>query len=1608
MKNKTHLLLLWLLAFTTLLCAQDAWAQNVSELVSGKTYYIKCGGNGSAASPFLYDDSGTLKAQAWNASSGAQQWVVTAVDGKTGFYTVKNVSTGRYMVAVSDEGTVATLSDESSEVYIGQNDNTGDTSNTWFNIKSSSTSTISYNWHTASKIAGWAANDGETSKLSNSEWGFWPSQADYMAANGFSTPTASASQLYRIVNYKNSTYAVAENSSRGVTTLDYTSTDNDGDFSQYWYLIDQGDGTTALKNALSGRYVQSLSGTKNAQYKMGNTAYGFTIAPNSKSYSYDIRDNASFGFNSTDKNTGATNLGGSASKGDVYSWTFFDGSSDANSLWNFQKVTLTDAQQTAFDSAVTAYEKGTKLLAILEGGKVRIRTARNASTNSGYFTNAAWYITDDGSAESTQTLISGDNENQQIWIVEEQSGGGYTFRNLATGKYLYFGSSSSSATTLYVRYYPKNGTDDYYVNISKNSDFSGDGKGSEGGAIHAMGDGHKIVQWTPTAGTGSNWTLESVDMTDDAVRAIFDNLDGHLSDIPTDGSYVKLYSVMYPSHALTDNGNNKLSHDDVRSKDAAQLWKLTAVSGTEGYYQVQNALTGQYISIVRTDDDTQCTSQSTEATSGDYTGLKVSSTDNRFESHFTIAMPTNTAKAIHCQSGGNMVIWATTAKASEWYFAASDMTDDEIAAQKTAYDNLNTEKTKIATYNEAYPKFFTDSYCTELAAEYKNLSDDELKTALNDAGVDSETLQAAAVKAKNSSWATWEKIFRVRDVQPYSNAGTWNNLLKIGNEYTSLSNPTGIWINPYEATYIYVGDDIPEGATLTLRSVGKTDSQGSQLATLTKGLNVVSTTTEGALYLIYTVETDTSSTSKKLADYANLPIHIEGGTVDGYFDATREGIDTDDNWKQMVSDGLFQKSFVMMKGRHLIYQLNGTLTKQYIPEKMREIVDFWDWMMDVFHEKMAINDYYDRWNNVNGFYSCTYNYMFATTYGTYYNESTLGEVLNYDNMAAGGGSLWGPAHENGHNHQSMINMIGCTEISNNLFSQIIVHLNGKTSTRLNGRKFADIAKLYAAGTSWHDYNLWDRNTLYLKLYLYYEVAGYKPDFCRELFRALRRDPLNHSTGSQANPTPASGDFLKFALKCCEVTGDDLSEFFEAYGFFVPFETRMIGDYANYWTENTQDMIDAALEKMHSYAKPKGNILFIENHIKHEPAIDHNGNYLYDSAGNQILRTDYSDEDAVGKCGDVGSYSDFTTGHYASGYTYSQTDNTITVTGEGAVGYKVYDSDGNLLYFANTNTFTLPESVVTALADKTMVLKVAQADGSDVTLPSADATTYELKVYHADALTADKSNTVYTDGTAATIPVLEGNALAFIQEQTTKATLPETLVQTTNVVDASTNTAYNVVLTDKTDFYSPSNFTAETLTYSRSNTAGWNSVCLPFAVSAADFGTSARLEQFSNVSTDDDGTATLTFTASTDENVAGQPCLVYCPDDVTEWNITKTHAAVVASPSPVSVSGASLQGSFTNETIGAGRYKLNSAGTAFGVTTDKGKVTAFRCYVLPTAESASAPKSFLVNHGDATTGICITNVATTPASAPVYDLYGRRVQTMQKGGVYVVNGKKIVR
>ena len=90
------------------------------------------------------------------------------------------------------------------------------------------------------------------------------------------------------------------------------------------------------------------------------------------------------------------------------------------------------------------------------------------------------------------------------------------------------------------------------------------------------------------------------------------------------------------------------------------------------------------------------------------------------------------------------------------------------------------------------------------------------------------------------------------------------------------------------------------------------------------------------------------------------------------------------------------------------------------------------------------------------------------------------------------------------------------------------------------------------------------------------------------------------------------------------------------------------------------------------------------------------------------------------------------------------------------------------------------------------------------------------------------------------------------------------------------------------------------------------------------------------------------------------------------------------------------------------YKLNVAGTAFGVTTDKGSVTAFRCYLTPFGTTANAPRLLNVIHQQQPITAIESTMQNSTQDVQYYDLTGRKVMHPVKGNIYIVKGQKIIK
>ena len=658
----------------------------------------------------------------------------------------------------------------------------------------------------------------------------------------------------------------------------------------------------------------------------------------------------------------------------------------------------------------------------------------------------------------------------------------------------------------------------------------------------------------------------------------------------------------------------------------------------------------------------------------------------------------------------------------------------------TASAQLSTNN--ASRHYENFKKYFKDAICSEMHAEYAELPDTSLSALMKSEDLPTELINVA-LKVKNNAWGKYEKEFRVAKFKPYSEYKEWDEYMDVYT-YTLMPNPTGITGNN-ESIMIFVGEELPDSIELGVSKVEGNDGHGFLYNKLKKGLNVISMPEADEakmLFIDYYVKTDTSATSKRLADYPDISIHIEGGHMNGYFDITKHD---DDFWRELIAmhkEDSVASSYtaIQVKGRNVIFHMNRKEIVKVCPNTITDAINWWDQLVTWQHELMGAVKYRDRWNDMIMARDGKGSYMFATQGYTYYESYTLGDILPWENVYESPGRMWGPAHEIGHVNQGAISMAGCTEVSNNLFANAQIHRAGKSTTR--GREVAQCVKDF---TNKVPYALRDdvfsRTRMYFQLYLYFHAAGKDTTFYPRLFEELRHDPLYqgdiigyNSDGYKIYNTRGKEDQLKFAEKCCEVAQMDLSEFFEAWGFFVPMDSILVGDYGDYYITMTAEEVEASRQKMLQYEKKGKHLIFLEDRAKPSPRTD----------GVEGNRIDFTEEVAVGKMGDTGQWGDYIDESVkAEGYYFSKKTNKIEIVktegAKGALGFKLYDANtGELLSFSNTYSITIPAYAF----NSELKVVVSQADGSDIELMDvSEANDENLKKIALEALLSEIKNII---------------------------------------------------------------------------------------------------------------------------------------------------------------------------------------------------------------------------------------------------------------------------
>ena len=538
---------------------------------------------------------------------------------------------------------------------------------------------------------------------------------------------------------------------------------------------------------------------------------------------------------------------------------------------------------------------------------------------------------------------------------------------------------------------------------------------------------------------------------------------------------------------------------------------------------------------------------------------------------------------------------------------------------------------------------------------------------------------------QNNTYDPHEKEFRIREYAPYSIPEEWATKL-MTKKYSNLDNPTGISVQQGDEIIVLVGDT--HGQQISLQSIWESGEEYKQTNVsgevyfLSPGINKLTMRKEGQLFVMY--NTDLTS-----PDAQPVKIHIPmgSGKVTGFFDLKEHK--TDEKYAELLKKATHK--YFCVRGERIMFYFHTAKMQEFVPNQILSAINLWDDIIGWEQELMGIEDV--RPSQVNNHIfaiSPEGSYMWATDYCIGFVYTYLNNILLKENVMANKDNAWGPAHEIGHIHQAAINWPGSTESSNNLFSNYILYKLGKYCSR--GSELNDLAdSRFVRKKAW--YNMGDAThqgedteihmRMNWQLWNYYHRCGHNPKFWQTLFKLLREDRITESDPGGAQ--------LKFAMKASEAAGEDLTDFFDLWGFFIPGEDT-IEQYGTWKYKVTEEMIQEAKTFMKKFPKPKHAFQYIEDR----------------KAGDTGLDT---------KPSDTGYYTQFEGEVKAVSpniaYTVSGRKYTVE-NGENAVAFELRknNAEGELVYFFNMFSYDIPAGIELGNAK----LYAVQADGKRIEIP----------------------------------------------------------------------------------------------------------------------------------------------------------------------------------------------------------------------------------------------------------------------------------------------------
>ncbi|WP_195531891.1 M60 family metallopeptidase [Bacteroides finegoldii] len=619
------------------------------------------------------------------------------------------------------------------------------------------------------------------------------------------------------------------------------------------------------------------------------------------------------------------------------------------------------------------------------------------------------------------------------------------------------------------------------------------------------------------------------------------------------------------------------------------------------------------------------------------------------------------------------------------------------------------EKTNYREMNDPILQVFTDLTCSELKPDVT----DEAIEALT-----SNTLKRVAKALKDNTYDEWEKNFRIREYEAYSDNNYWATQIQT-KKYSDLDNPTGIYVKKDEELMVLVGK-IPDGQQVSLQCIWEeggtkqdfdhqdpnaqnyvqTAASGDKYS-LVEGVNMLKMKGQGQLFVMYNVKGEGLKQNP-----APVKIHIPlgRGIVNGFFDLKEHK--TDAKYAELLSKATHK--YFCVRGERMMFYFHRLKMLDAAPTEILSAIHLWDNILKWEQEMSGVEKYRQEGSYNNHMFSISPegSYMWASDYRVAFVYTYLRNILLYDNVMAAEDNAWGPAHEMGHVHQYAINWPSSTESSNNLFSNYVIYRLGKYKSR--GRGLDYMAKsVYGDGRAWYNMGSSTHQNedtevhmrMNWQLWIYYELCkgtADNPTIWPRIFEIMRT-----TYGNIPENDPGKRQ-MAFVKAVCEATGEDLTEFFETWGFFKPVN-ESIEQYGSFQYTVTKTMIEETKQNIKSKQYPKAApIQYIEDR-KQEFFTESDSRYK--------------------EVGDVGYYTTFKDNvKITKTPTYTEKASTqgkaiVVSNGDQAVAFEVRKQTGseeNLImgetvYFSNSFDFFVPRTVSMAGCG----LYAVQADGTRI-------------------------------------------------------------------------------------------------------------------------------------------------------------------------------------------------------------------------------------------------------------------------------------------------------